>query len=84
MRTHNNNRMKTHIHVVIYKDDEINMTFLGFLVFFDPIKSEVLESISNLNKLGISLKIISGDNRHVAKHVGQQIRTIKYSGCYWR
>jgi Mg2+-importing ATPase len=53
--------------------DEINMTFLGFLIFFDPIKSDVIESISNLKKLGISLKIISGDNRHVVAHAGQQI-----------
>jgi Mg2+-importing ATPase len=53
--------------------DEINMTFLGFLIFFDPIKSDVIESISNLKRLGISLKIISGDNRHVAAYVGQQI-----------
>ena len=49
------------------------MTFLGFLIFFDPIKSDVIESISNLKKLGISLKIISGDNKHVASYVGQQI-----------
>jgi P-type Mg2+ transporter len=57
----------------ITKGDEINMTFLGFLIFFDPIKSDVIESISNLKRLGISLKIISGDNRHVAAYVGQQI-----------
>ncbi|MGA9843545.1 MAG: magnesium-translocating P-type ATPase [Nitrososphaeraceae archaeon] len=57
----------------ITKDDEINMTFLGFLIFFDPIKSDVIESISNLKRLGISLKIISGDNRHVVAHAGQQI-----------
>jgi P-type Mg2+ transporter len=57
----------------ITRDDEINMTFLGFLIFFDPIKSDVIESISNLKRLGISLKIISGDNRHVVAHAGQQI-----------
>ncbi|HEY6884965.1 MAG TPA: HAD-IC family P-type ATPase, partial [Nitrososphaeraceae archaeon] len=57
----------------ITKNDETNMTFLGFLVFFDPIKPDVIESISNLEKLGVFLKVISGDNRHVAAHVGQQI-----------
>jgi Mg2+-importing ATPase len=54
---------------VIDKDDERNMTFLGYIVFFDPIKHEVLESINDLHKLGVSVKIITGDNRHVAKHV---------------
>jgi len=61
------------LHYSITKADEINMTFLGFLIFFDPIKPDVIESISKLKRLGISLKIISGDNRHVAAHVGQQI-----------
>ena len=49
------------------------MTFLGFLIFFDPVKLDAIESISNLKKLGISLKIISGDNRQIAAYVGQQL-----------
>ena len=49
------------------------MIFLGFFIFFDPIKSEVIDSLSNLIRLGVSLKIISGDNRYVASHVAQQI-----------
>jgi P-type Mg2+ transporter len=65
------------LHCAITKADEIKMTFLGFLVFFDPIKPDVIESVSNLRKLGISLKIISGDNRHVAAYVGQQIGLLR-------
>lgn len=57
----------------ITKDDESSMTFLGFLVLFDPIKPGVVDSISHLKRLGISLKIISGDNEQVAMHVGQQV-----------
>jgi Mg2+-importing ATPase len=60
----------------ITKSDEIDMTFLGFLVFFDPIKPDVKTSISNLRRLGISLKIISGDNKHVAAYVGQQLELL--------
>ena len=59
--------------VVVDKDDETDMIFLGFLIFFDPIKSEVPDSLNNLRKLGVSVKIITGDNRHVAKHVAQKI-----------
>jgi Mg2+-importing ATPase len=55
----------------ISKHDEVNMTFAGFLVLFDPIKPDVMESIKELKKLGISLKLITGDNKHVAAHVGQ-------------
>ena len=59
--------------VVVDKDDETDMIFLGFLIFFDPIKSEVRDSLNKLHKLGVSVKIITGDNRHVAKHVAQKI-----------
>jgi P-type Mg2+ transporter len=73
----NNNNDKNNdmisYHSTITKLDEANMTFLGFLVFADPIKPDVTEAISNLKGLGISLKIISGDNRNVATYVGQEI-----------
>lgn len=58
---------------LITRDHEINMTFLGFLVFFDPIKSGIVETIRELRDLGISLKIITGDNPLVAANVGRQV-----------
>src|ERR1043165_6079898 len=57
----------------ITKDDESSMTFLGFLVFEDPVKADVLETIGRLKCLGVTLKIVTGDNRLVAAHVGQAI-----------
>jgi len=57
----------------ITKDHETGMTFLGFLVLFDPVKSSIAETITDLKRLGVSLKIITGDNRLVAAHVGQQV-----------
>jgi Mg2+-importing ATPase len=41
------------LHPPITKQNEIDMTFLGFIIFFDPIKPDVTESISNLKRLGI-------------------------------
>lgn len=58
---------------VINKDDEENMTFLGFLVFSDPLKYGVLDSIKGLKQKGIALKIITGDNCHVAAYLAKQI-----------
>jgi len=58
---------------VISKDDEVGLTFLGFLVLFDPPKPQMAETISQLKLLGISLKIITGDNQWVAASVGQQV-----------
>jgi Mg2+-importing ATPase len=57
----------------ITKDHETSMTFLGFLVLFDPVKAGIGETIADLHRLGVSLKIITGDNRLVAAHVGQQV-----------
>ncbi len=57
----------------ISKNDEHNMVFLGLIILFDPLKPGVIDSISNLKRLGISLKIISGDNKHVASYVAQEI-----------
>jgi P-type Mg2+ transporter len=58
---------------LVSKEYEESMTFLGFLVLFDPPKKDIAETIGLLKRLGISLKIITGDNRLVAAHVGQQM-----------
>ena len=48
--------------------DESDMTFIGFLLFFDPPKADAAETIENLKQLGVQLRIITGDNALVAKH----------------
>ncbi len=58
---------------LITKDDEVGMTFVGFLVLFDPAKPKIAETIGELKHLGISLKIITGDNRLVARSISQQV-----------
>ncbi len=58
---------------LITKEYETGMTFLGFLVFFDPAKSGIVETISKLRHLGVSLKIITGDNHLVAANVSHQV-----------
>ncbi|MBC7583649.1 MAG: magnesium-translocating P-type ATPase [Tardiphaga sp.] len=54
-------------------DDERDMVFRGFLVFLDPPKPEARETIGNLARLGIAIKVISGDNRHVTAHMAQAV-----------
>ena len=57
----------------IEKKDESGMTFLGLLVFFDPPKAGVIEALTDLSKLGIKLKLITGDNLHVATSVTRNV-----------
>ena len=58
---------------IISKDSEVAMTFLGYLVLYDPAKPKIAETISELKHLGISLKIVTGDNRIVARNISQQV-----------
>jgi Mg2+-importing ATPase len=53
--------------------DEQDMTFAGFLLFFDPIKPEIMVTLADLDRLGIGIKIVTGDNRFVAMHVAEAI-----------
>jgi Mg2+-importing ATPase len=57
----------------ISMNHETGMTFLGFLVLFDPPKADIVETIGLLKRLGVSLKVITGDNRLVAANLSQQI-----------
>ena len=58
---------------LITKDHEAAMTFLGFIVLFDPPKPGIADTINQLHHLGITLKIITGDNKLVAANVGKQV-----------
>lgn len=55
------------------RNDEQDMVFRGFLVFLDPPKPEARDTIANLARLGIAIKVISGDNRHVTAHMAEVV-----------
>ena len=55
------------------RDDEREMTFRGFLVFYDPPKADARRTIDDLNRLGIRIKVISGDNRYVTAHLAKAV-----------
>jgi Mg2+-importing ATPase len=53
--------------------DECGMCFAGFLLFLDPPKTDVRQTIADLAQRGVQLKMITGDNRKVARHVAQAV-----------
>ena len=61
---------------VITQEQEADMVFLGFLILFDPPKPGIIETIRQLKHLGVSLKIITGDNRLLAANVSQQVNLL--------
>jgi Mg2+-importing ATPase len=55
------------------RDDERDLAFRGCLVFYDPPKSEATATIHDLARLGIRIKVISGDNRYVTAHLAEAV-----------
>ncbi len=55
------------------KADETNMTFLGYLALFDPPKAGIADTLRELEQLGITPKMITGDSRVVAISIIRQI-----------
>jgi P-type Mg2+ transporter len=56
----------------IRKEDEEQMTFIGFVLLFDPLRPDIVDTLKRLRNLGISLKLITGDNALVAANVSRQ------------
>lgn len=56
-----------------HHDDEHDLTFAGFLLFFDPPKADAAVTLGELADLGIRVKIITGDNKLVAIHTAEAI-----------
>jgi Mg2+-importing ATPase len=54
-------------------DDETGLTLLGYLLFADPLKPQIAQTVAALAENGIRLRIVSGDNRYVAEHVATAI-----------
>lgn len=53
----------------ISADLEKDLTFFGYLIFIDPPKKGVLESLEKLNSLRINIKILTGDSPLITKKI---------------
>ena len=54
-------------------DDEKGMTFLGFIGFLDPPKESARESVAKLNKAGVRVIVLTGDNVDVTRCVCDKV-----------
>ncbi len=54
-------------------DDESGLELDGLLTFGDPPKPGAAEAIDSFRELGISVRIITGDNRLAAAHIGSAV-----------
>lgn len=53
-------------------DDEKGLTLIGFLSFMDPPKFTSKPSILSLEKLGVGIKILTGDHPLITKKVAEE------------
>ena len=53
--------------------DETDLILAGFVAFADPVLPGVAESLRALARDGVAVKILSGDNEQVARHVCEQV-----------
>jgi Mg2+-importing ATPase len=60
--------------------DERDLTLRGFLLYYDPPKSDVRAALEALGRLGIAIKIVSGDSavvtRRICREVGMEAGTV--------
>ncbi len=55
------------------RHDEIGLCFAGFLLFLDPPKAGMADTLKAVGDRGITVKVITGDNRYVAAHLAETI-----------
>lgn len=55
------------------KDDELGMTFLGFIAFIDPPKKDVASVVNDLAASGVAIKILTGDSDILTEKVCHDI-----------
>jgi len=53
--------------------DENSLVFLGFLIFLDPPKKDAENSLIHFQKLGVEIKILTGDNSLVTEQICNQV-----------
>ncbi len=60
-----------HEHAVV--TDETELVFSGYAAFLDPPKTSARAALESLAHHGITIKIVTGDNEHVTRHVCNQL-----------
>lgn len=60
-----------HPHAVI--SDESQLVLAGFAAFLDPPKASAASALAGLNRIGVAIKVVTGDSELVTRHVCEQL-----------
>jgi Mg2+-importing ATPase len=64
---------------IAYNDDfnilanEHDLVFMGYVSLTDPLRPSAKLTIEHAEKLGIQIKILTGDSKEVAEYIGRQV-----------
>jgi len=61
---------KKHVYTIA---DESELTLLGFLAFLDPAKATAGQAIADLEKHGVHIKVLTGDNELVTRKICSEV-----------
>lgn len=54
-------------------DDETDLVFAGFAAFLDPPKESARAALAELRRLGIAIKVLTGDEERVTQHICREL-----------
>ena len=55
------------------KEDEVNFTLIGLIAFLDPPKKDAADTINKLKELGVTTKILTGDNKYATEAICEAV-----------
>ncbi len=54
-------------------EDESDLTLIGFIAFLDPPKQTVKQTLRDIEKYGVEIKVLTGDNELVSQRIASQL-----------
>ncbi|MFL6451886.1 MAG: magnesium-translocating P-type ATPase [Bryobacteraceae bacterium] len=55
------------------REDEADLVLAGYLLFEDPVRPDISLTVAALKNDGVELKILTGDNELVTKHICKEV-----------
>lgn len=67
-------RTESSRHMTLYtKQDETELILVGYVAFLDPPKESAISAIQALQKIGIAVKVLTGDNELVSRKICKEV-----------
>lgn len=60
-------------HALAVVSDESELILAGFVAFLDPPKTSAASALAQLQRIGVAIKVVTGDSDLVTRHVCQQL-----------